>query len=232
MANITYNIVSGIPPFTAQLVPSSIPINFHNSIGEYQFSDVLDGVYLLDVFDSNGCEFTKTITVDSKTLANEPLPDSLTIGNTDDIYQIFNELAINRISHYSGYPNENYVELYIWIKTYNGEPLSSECNLNYTISESLTSNNTFEFDSVSDEIHAEVVETIVGPLSTISGNITLNVGFIETYFKYIYIKDSLSPDFTINIISSKDNIDNSLPLAINNTYGIWYSNLNNIIMKF
>jgi len=53
MAIITYNIISGVAPFIAELNPSLVPVNTHVSTGTYQFSDVPNGGYTLIIKDSN-----------------------------------------------------------------------------------------------------------------------------------------------------------------------------------
>ena len=57
MGTITFNIVSGLPPFTAELIPSVVPALTDLSLGQHTFLDVPDGTYDLLVTDSMACEF-------------------------------------------------------------------------------------------------------------------------------------------------------------------------------
>lgn len=57
MAQIIYQIHSGIPSFTAQLFPLGIKEDQHHTEkGEYSFDDVPNGYYVLTVTDSVGCK--------------------------------------------------------------------------------------------------------------------------------------------------------------------------------
>lgn len=232
MATITYNITGGIPPFVAKIVPSSIPINSHTEIGTYSFNDVPDGNYFLDISDNNGCEISTPLTVDSKLQTNLPQGDSIVIGNTNIPSEIFNANSTNISSHYVGSPDVNVVELYLWLKTYNGEPLTTGSVFSYSIIGDTTINQ-FEFDSLSDNVHVEVNEIISGISPQITGNIELKSGFIETFFKFIYYKDPANPNFDIELETLSNNICTTIPIISDlNIYGVYYVDNNDIIMKF
>jgi len=234
MATIYYTITSGAAPFEAILVPSAIPPNNHNSVGTYFFSDVPNGVYLLVITDTNNCTFQQKIIVDPLVSNIDVREDSIVIGNTDDIYLIFDINATNRIEHYSGYPDENLVELYLWFKTYDGKPLTTNKAIIYSISSNnITNNNRFTFNCLSDEVHVEINEITSGSSPLINGDLLLKEGFIETFFKYTYVKDPIAPDFTINIQSSDGSISNQISLVAGvYIYGMNYIDTNNAIMNY
>ena len=194
MGTVEYTIVSGAAPFTAELIPSLIPINNHNVVGTYSFIDVPDGGYALIITDSNGCTFQQEITVDpliattTTTIIEE---NSIVVGNTQDESLIFSIQGTNRDSHYDGYPNPNTLILYLWFKTLNGAPLTEQKIINYSFTS--VNESTFLFNELSDQMHAEVIQIIPGIASAISGQIILKVGFIETYFKYVYVKNPIIP---------------------------------------
>lgn len=232
MATITYTISGGVPPFVAKIVPSAIPVNNHTALGTYSFTDVPDGNYFLDISDGNECEFSTPLTVNTGAQTNVPQGDSIVIGNTNITTEIFNIDSTNITTHYVGSPDVNVVELYLWLKTYNGEPLTTGSILTYTISGDTNINN-FEFNNLSDEINAEVIEIDSGISPLISGTIELKIGFIETFFKFTYYKDPANPNFDINLTSPSNNLCNTIPLISDmNIYGVYYVDNNNIIMKF
>jgi len=204
MATVTYNIASGQAPFTAQLLPSTTLINEHATTGTFTFEDVPNGVYTLRITDANLCVYEKEMTVDPfvTTTTTTILPDdSIVVGNAQDTLLIFNPDTSNRNSEYTGYPDPNIVTLYLWLKTFDGKPLTSEIGFSYNF-EALSAiyGANFNFLSLSDEIHTEINESASGPATTISGTLSLKAGFIETYFEYRYLK-SLDPGFTIDITS-------------------------------
>jgi hypothetical protein len=234
MATVVYTIVSGAAPFVAELTPSFIPNNFHDVPGTYEFDDVPNGGYSVIVTDSNGCQFEQQITVDpfSTTTTTTVLPGSaIVIGNTQDQSLIFNVQGTNRSTHYSGYPNPTTSSLYMWLKTNDGAPLTIQRVVNYSIQAS--GNSTFVFDSVSDEIHTGVVQGASGPATQITGQLVLHPGFIETYFKYIYVQDPFLPNFEINLSSTGNWLNPDIPLVdVVNIYGVTYVDNDNAIMDF
>jgi len=234
MATVKYTIISGVAPFIAELRPSSIPINTHTSIGMYEFIDVPNGSYELRIVDSNGCEFIREITVDpfvtttTTTIQNN---DSIILGNSQDENLIFNVNSTNRDNHYSGYPDENVVNLYLWLKTTDGAPLTERKALNYSINGNV--GNTFSFVELSDQIHSEVIETTTGFARSINGQLILKEGFIETFFQYVYRKNPTDSNYEINLGSNINWLNTDIPLVDgSNQYGITYVDNDNIIMKF
>jgi hypothetical protein len=233
MASVKYTIVNGGVPFKVELIPSSIPANMHNSVGQFEFLNVPNGSYVLTITDGNECVFEEQITVDPSvtTTTTTQIPsNSIVVGQTNDTNVIFNEDGTNRDSHYSGYPDVNTSTIYLWFKTYDGFPITNQKTLQYSLIGD--SGTTFSFNSLSDEIHCEVIENINNAPS-ISGNIILKSGFIETYFEYTYMKNPLIPDYTINLTTIENIFYNGLELTGGtNQYGITYNTNNNIIMKF
>ncbi len=235
MATISYKITSGEAPFTAELTPSIIPIAIHDVVGTYEFNDVPNGNYTLIIVDSNGCVFMSEIVVDPlaipPVIIDTPTGDAMIIGQTQDETQIFENNTTNRDDSYIGYPDSNIVTLYLWFKTSNGEPITSNKIINYRFDASGTT--SFIYDSLSDEIHTQVIETISGPSNVMSGQITFSVGFIETFFKYTYIKDVLAPNYKLELYSSGNwlypNIETTNTI---NQYGVEYIDNDNAIMKF
>jgi len=263
MSTIKYTIVSGVAPFTAELTPSLIPVNVHDAIGAYEFDDVPNGFYTLIITDSNGCSFQQELTVDplvTTTTTTQTPTSSIVIGNTQDENLIFNVNGTNINNHYCGYPNQNISTLYLWLKTLDNAPLTSQKVVNYSINSinvcgccsctcccscsccscgccsSCCSCNitTFKFNSLSDEIHTNIVENVVGPSPSIGGQLILKPGFIETYFQYTYDKNPSMSDFQINLNSNEDWLDTNVPLTTCgiNQYGITYIDRNNSIMNF
>jgi hypothetical protein len=234
MATVRYTIVSGAAPFTAELTPSLIPDNVHVLPGTYQFINVPNGGYTLVVTDSNGCEFRQIINVDplvTTTTTTQAPGNSIVVGNTQDEGQIFNVNATNTDAHYEGYPDPNTVTLYLWLKTLNGVPLTAQRVVNYTIAASGAS--IFVFSALSDEIHAEVIQGTSGPSAVITGQLILKTGFIETFFKYTYVKNPSDPNFRIDLNSTGDWLYTSIPLTSGlNVYGVTYIDRDNVIMNF
>jgi len=234
MATVKYNIVSGIGPFIAELTPSLIPENIHITAGTYEFQNVPDGGYTIIVSDSNGCVFEQEITVDpfvTTTTTTLAPGDSIIIGNSQDETLIFNVNGTNRDSHYDGYPNPNTSILYLWLKTFNGAPITTGKVLNYTIT--AESGSTFSFNALSDEIHTNIVQNTIGPATSISGQLYLKSGFIETYFQYTYTKNPSNPNFQIDLDSAANWIYTSIPLTGGtNIYGVSYIDRDNVIMNF
>lgn len=234
MATVKYTIVSGVAPFIAELTPSLVPVNTHTSVGTYEFVDVPNGSYELKIVDSNGCEYIQEITVNpfvTTTTTTTQSNDSIIVGNSQDETLIFNIDATNRNSHYSGYPDENVVDLYLWLKTTDGAPLTTIKALNYSIRGNV--GNTFSFLELSDQIHSEVIENATGFAQLINGQLILKEGFIETFFKYTYRKNSTDPDYEINLSSLVNWLNTDIPLVDGtNQYGVTYVDNDNIIMKF
>jgi len=214
MAIVSYNIVSGVLPVIAQLSGSTVPDQTINSFGVHVFTNVALGIYTLILTDANGCRFERQITVNPAvtTTTTTVIPgSSIVIGNAQDPITIFNPIATNRVSEYDGYPDPDIVSLYLWFKTLDGMPLSSDKTLTYAIQGRVSPYaSTFEFIEISDQIHAEVFETSFGPTTPLLGSIVLKAGFIETAFNYIYYKniDSL---FTIDIESAANDIYTGIP---------------------
>jgi len=234
MSTIKYNIISGESPFTSELTPSLIPVNTHLNVGNYEFLDVPNGSYTLIIKDSNNCIFEKELTVDpfvTTTTTTTLQSDSIIVGQVQDEILIFNTNATNISTKYEGYPDENIIILYLWLRTYDGSPIITSKIIDYTING--TSGNSFSFVSLSDQTHAEVIQSIGGPSESISGQLVLKSGFIETFFQYIYIKDYSIPDLNINLSSNENWLYQNIPIVNNiNQYGVTYINGDNVIMKF
>lgn len=217
MNSVRFNISSGAAPFQAELLGSELPILNIPSTGIYQFDDVPNGAYTLRVVDANGCEYEQDILVDPfvTTTTTTVLPDDvLIIGNTQDNITIFNPVATNRNSRYSGFPDPDVVELYLWFKTTDGLPLTGNKTMTYTIEASgLTADSQFEFVDVSDEIHLEIQETSTGPTSPLTGNLLFKTGFIESYFRYTYYRGAVDKDFVITISSPSSDINDTVETA-------------------
>ena len=233
MATVRYTIVNGATPFTAELTPSFIPVNIHLHTGTFLFGNVPDGSYTLRITDSNGCVFEQEINVDpfvTTTTTTQAPGNSIVVGQAQDESLIFNVQGTNRDSHYDGYPNPNTSTLYLWLKTLNGAPLTTQRVVNYSIV--AASASTFQFNTLSDQFHAEVIGA-VGPSEAISGQLLLKIGFIETFFQYTYVKNPLNPDYQIDLNSTGDWLYTGIPLTGGtNIYGVTYIDRDNAIMKF
>lgn len=234
MGNISYTILSGATPITVELTPSSIPNNIHNSLGTYNFTNVPNGTYNLKIIDSNDCIYEQElivnplVTTTTTTLAEG---DWMVVGQTNDVNLIFVNNSTNRNDHYSGYPNPNINDLYLWFKTLNGEPLTTQKTINYSIIGN--SGTTFTFIELSDGVHTNVVETISGPSSLLTGNLIFKQGFIETYFKYTYIKNPTNPNYSIDLNAPQNWLSLDIPITGGtDQYGITYVDNDNIIMDF
>ena len=234
MGNISYTIISGIPPFKAELVSSSIPINTHNTVGTFEFNNVPDGGYTLKISDSNDCLFEKDIIVNpyvSTTTTTLPMNNSLIIGNTQDITLIFDINGTNRNTHYVGYPTPDDTILYLWFKTTDGKPLINDITINYSIFSEGTSK--FKFIYLSDEINCNVIENTIGLSTNINGQILFKSGFIETFFSYQYVIDEMNPNYQIYLNNVASWLNKTVPIVDDiNIYGITYIDDDNSIMKF
>jgi len=235
MATIKYTIKSGAAPYTVELTPILIPINYHESGGTYEFINVPDGSYVFIVTDANECVFQQELTVNpfvTTTTTTLTPGNSIVVGNTDDEMLIFNENATNREDHYIGYPDANVVTLYLWFKTFDGKPLSENMLFYYTIA--ANSGSTFNFVDVSDQKHVEVTQTIGGFAPSISGQVLLKVGFIESYFQYTYIKNPTIPNYSVELSRvGIEWLDDKLGLVNDtNIYGVTYIDRDNVIMEF
>jgi hypothetical protein len=233
MATVRYTIVSGAAPFTAELTPSLVPENIHATTGTYQFNNVPNGGYNLVITDSNGCVYQQELNIDplvTTTTTTVAPGNSIVVGQAQDESLIFSVQGTNRDSHYDGYPNPNTSVLYLWLKTLNGAPLTTQRVVNYSIV--AASASTFAFNTLSDQFHAEVIGA-VGPSEAISGQLLLKVGFIETFFQYTYVKNPGNPNYQIDLNSTGDWLYTGVPLTGGtNTYGITYIDRDNVIMKF
>jgi len=234
MGNIQYTIISGATPITVELTPSSISPNIHNVLGTYNFIDVPNGTYNFIVTDSNNCIYEQELTVNpfiTTTTTTLPQGDWMYVGQTDDINLIFVDNSTNRDDHYNGYPDPNTIDLYLWFKTLNGEPLITQKIINYSIIGN--SGTTFTFIELSDQVHTELAENISGPSPIITGNIIFKQGFIETFFKYSYIKNTINPDYTIDLNAPQNWLLLDIPITGGtNQYGVTYVDNDNIILKF
>jgi len=234
MGTVRYTIVSGAAPFVAEITPSLVPDNLHVAVGTYEFNDVPNGGYALIITDSNGCVFEQEITVDpfvTTTTTTAPPGNSIVVGNTQDESLIFNINGTNRDSHYEGYPNPTTMTLYLWLKTLNGAPLTAQRVLNYSFV--ATSASTFTFNTLSDQVHAEVIPSTYGPATAINGQLILKAGFIETFFQYSYVKNPAIPNYQIDLNSTGDWLYTGIPLTGGtNIYGVTYIDRDNVIMKF
>lgn len=228
MATIKYTIASGNPPFIAQLIPSVVPNNLHSTTGTFEFNNVPNGYYSLIITDSNECSYTEELLLNpsiTTTTTTEPFTNSLIVGNTDANTYIFDVDKTNRNTKY------DVTELYVWFKTLDGKPLTSEKIITYSFNSLDTS--TFNFLELSDEVHATITEVVNGPATIINGQIKFSVGFIEAYFKYQYNYASLISSFRLNLTSGSDWLSSNIPLIdVNNQYGVTFVNNKNIIMDF
>ena len=238
MGNINFKIVSGTPPFEAELVNSFKPVQTFNNTGQYSFTDVPNGVYVLKITDANGCLYEKELIVNPNitTTTTTQIPgDSIIVGHAQDPLLIFNPVATNKNSDFSGYPDPDVVTLYFWFKTFNGEPLSNDKFLTYKINvTNETGDSEFEFNKLSDQVHAEVQEDTSGPSDSIFGNIVLNAGFIETYFEYTYYRGSTDKRYQIDIQSPLEELYPNLETKADagTTYGITSINEGRIILNY
>ena len=214
MAIVSFNIVSGVLQVVAKLSGSTQPDQIINSYGVHVFTSVEWGIYTLILTDANGCVIEREITVNpsvTTTTTTIAPGSSIIIGNTQDPITIFNPDATNKNGGYYGYPDADIVNLYVWFKTLDGTPLPSDKTFTYTI-QGRTSpySSTFEFIDLSDQIHAEVLETSFGPISPLQGSIVLKAGFIETYFNYIYYKN-LDTLMAVDINTLNNDIYTGIP---------------------
>lgn len=235
MAIVTYNIASGLPPFRAKIIGSSLPENIHNDIGVYQFDDVPNGVYTLQIEDANNCIFEKEITVDpfvSTTTTTIIEDDLLVVGNAQDPLIIFNPNATNRSNSYQGFPDPLYVELYLWLKTLNGAPLETQKDFSYDITINSLSGSTLELIDYSDQIHSNIVRGSSGPLANINGDIELYPGFIEGYFKYV-VDRGADDRFIIDLTAANNIFYPNLELTGGTKiYGVTTAEKDRIVMQF
>ena len=235
MAVVSYNIASGLAPFTAKLLGSSLPENIHNSIGTYQFDNVPNGVYTLQIVDANNCIFEKEITVDpSVTTTTTTIieNDLLVVGNVQDTLVIFNPDATNRSSSYQGFPDPLYVELYLWLKTLNGAPLETQKEFSYDITINSSSGSTLELVEYSDQIHSNIIRGSSGPLANINGDIELYPGFIEGYFKYV-VDRGADDRFIIDLITTNNIFYPNLEITGGTKiYGVTTAEKNRVVMQF
>jgi hypothetical protein len=225
MATVEYTINSGNSPFTVALTPSLIPVNTHENVGTYSFTEVPDGEYMLIITDSNSCEYQKELIINSANPVIDPtimMGDSIVVGQSQDEELIFNEAGTNRNNGYTGYPDSDIVPLYLWFKTLDGKALTEERILDYEIS-GTTNGVTFTYNMLSDQINAEVTNASENGLNTISGNIRLKVGFIETFFKNTMSMISSNPTFVINLTNDNNgwfNTDIDTTVISGNQYGV------------
>lgn len=237
MATISYNIISGAAPFIAKLTPSSIPENQHLTTGTFSFLNVPNGGYTLIISDSNGCTFQQELTLNGTdfTILPPVYNGSLIIvGNTNDENLIFDVNGTNRDAHYEGYPNPNTSTLYLWLKTLDGKPLTTPKTINYRFSlEDGSSATKFTFIDLSDWVHTSIVQSIVGPAGNINGILTLGAGFIETFFRYTYLKDPSAPEYNLELFSTGTWLYTDIPKTDGtNPYGVGYIDNDNVIMTF
>lgn len=235
---INFNIISGVSPFKAELIGSLKPDQTFITTGEYSFNDVDNGVYILKISDANGCMFEKEIIVDPSitTTTTTKMPeDMIVIGQAQDPLLVFNPIATNKNGDYVGYPDSDIVTLYLWFKTLNGEPLDSPQTFSYSIEVSGdTGDSTFKFNTLSDQIHAEVQENITGPNDSILGDIIFRKGFIETFFEYTYYRGSTNKRYDINIQSPVNKVYPNLKTKdeAGTTFGISNISSNEIILNY
>lgn len=92
MAQLIYQINTGVPNFTASINPVMKPNQIHSSLGVYSFDDIPNGVYSLTVVDANGCiafidnivlEGTTTTTTSSSTTSTTTSSTSTTTTTTE-----------------------------------------------------------------------------------------------------------------------------------------------------
>ena len=234
MNSVTFTIVNGDAPFTAELVGSGIAPEVYSSTGTYTIENVYNGVYKLVVTDSNGCLFEQDVTVDpsvTTTTTTKPPEVTITIGNAQDPMLIFNEVATNRNSSYGG----EVMSLYLWFKTKDGKALTSAIEYDYAINaETIIGTSQFTYVDVSDQIHMEVFEGVTGPLDSIYGSIVLKAGFYEGYFEYVYEKGSVSERFGIDISAPADTITIDIPTKSDagTTYGVDLVEYDRMLMDF
>lgn len=231
---INYTISNGEPPFIAELVDSDKQEQIHQQVGTYSFNDVSNGIYRLKITDGNNCVFEKELIVNPSvtTTTTTTLPgDLFVIGNCQDELLIFNENGTNRDNKYTGYPDPNEIDLYLWIKTFNDQPLTTEKILSYNISsDDINDGSTFEIIDYSNEIYSNVMKNNSGPKSSINGDIILKEGFVESFYKYRYKRGSIG-DFTIELNSNTNDVYPNLNVTTKN-YGITLINQDTIIMSF
>ena len=224
--SITFTIASGASPFEVELLGSGIPKAIYPALGTYTIPNVINGAYTLQIVDSNDCVFEEDILVDPAvtTTTTTKLPgNSIVIGNAQDQILIFNPDASNRNSEYSGFPDPNIVQLFLWFKTFDGKPLTSNYMYSYDIfSPNISDNSLFSYVDVSDQIHMEVIEGNTGPISPLQGSIILKAGFIEAFFEYTYFKGTVDQRFTIDITAMADTIYTNIPtkIDVSTIYGI------------
>lgn len=234
MGKINYTIVSGVAPFTVKLIPSMIPNNHHANTGTFSFINVPNGEYSLIAIDSNECEFNERVIVDPNAIpAYVPpaSPNLITFGNVDDENLIFNEMGTNTDVKSIGTADPGSMSQYLWFKTTSGKPLSEPQVVNYTISTDEA--DTFRFIGVSDSIHANVNEVSDGASQSITGQITLSVGFIESYFNYEYIRALDTSSFSIGLSTTKDIVDTNITTKADGyDYGVSYVDSRNIILDY
>lgn len=226
MNTIKFNIVSGESPFEVELIGSDKGTATIYSYGEHTIYNVYDGIYTLKIVDANGCEHREDLVVNPSvtTTTTTVLPgNSLIVGHSQDGATVFNMAATNRNTQYSGYPDPNVVVLYLWLRTKDGKPLGETITLNYSISANeLTGDSEFIFNSVSDNVNAEIIETSTGPVSPLTGNLILKENFIETYIEYVYNKGTVDSLFSINLESTSDVFDTNVNTTLDEakTYGL------------
>jgi hypothetical protein len=235
---IKFNIINGVPPFEAELIGSSLPKQIFNSIGQHYFYNVLNGYYTLKITDANGCIYEQEIIVDPSisTTTTTIIPEeSIIVGHAQDPLLIFNPVATNKNGDFTGYPDSDVVTLYLWFKTYNGKSLTKNVAISYNIETTGgTADSTFEFNSVSDEVHTEVQEDIIGPNDSIIGNIILKKGFIESYFEYTYYRGSTNKRYQIELKSGLDDFypNSETSDEAGTDYGISIIDTNEIIFNY
>lgn len=239
MSNIVnFNIVSGTIPFEVELIGSTIPIQTFNSLGVHSINNVPNGVYTLKITDGNGCEFEREIIVDPfvTTTTTTIIPGNfIVVGQAQDPLIIFNPAGTNKNGNYVGYPDPDIVPLYLWFKTFDGKPLVNSIVLNYNIGiTGGTADSQFEFNSLSDEVHAEVQESVTGPANTILGSIILKPGFIETFFEYTYYRGSVNMRYQIEIISTAEKLypNSETKNDAGTTYGISSIDVGSVILDY
>jgi hypothetical protein len=236
MSNIRYNIVNGIAPFNVELVGSTLLPQIIINIGVHYLYNVPNGSYVLKITDSDGCVFEKNIVVDPTitTTTTTVLGSSIIVGNTISEVTVFYSNSTNRDFKYNGYPDSNIVDLYLWFKTADGKALNENIAFNYLITnKTLTLDSEFKFDFISDQIHMNVFEDTIGRSSTISGQIVLLPGFIESLFKYTFYKIT-DEGFKIELISTSNIFNTEIPTRFddNVNYGIETLSSDEILLIF
>lgn len=235
MGNIRFNIESGAKPFIVKLLGSDKDDLIINEYGETIIYDVSNGIYELNITDSNGCIFNKEMIVNpniTTTTTTKIDGKSLIIGHAQDELVIFNEGGTNRNSEYNGYPDGDVVELYLWFKTFDGEPLDEQKLLNLEINGE--DDSSFNYVVVSDQIHVDTLNILNSVENQITGQVILKEGFIESYFKYILYKGNNNPRYSIRLYSSLPNIYTDINTRIDDgkTYGIENITNNEILLKY